>query len=88
VQIFLDAIIGQGDERQLALAPSKLTEFVQLIRDRFEDAARQGEIPVLLTSATVRPFVRTIVERFRSATPVLSQNEIPPRIKLKTVGSI
>jgi flagellar biosynthesis protein FlhA len=87
-QIFLDAIIGQGDERQLALAPSKLTEFVQLIRDRFEDAARQGEIPVLLTSATVRPFVRTIVERFRSATPVLSQNEIPPRIKLKTVGSI
>ena len=36
----------------------------------------------------IRPFVRGIVERFRAQTPVLSQGEIHPRARLKTVGSI
>jgi flagellar biosynthesis protein FlhA len=58
------------------------------VRDRFEDAARDGEAPVLLTSPAARPFVRSIVERFRPQTPVLSQSEIHPRVRLKTVGSI
>jgi flagellar biosynthesis protein FlhA len=47
-----------------------------------------GESPVLLTSPVVRPYVRSIVERFRPATVVLSQNEIYPKAKLKTVGQV
>ena len=35
--------------------------------------AREGEAPVLVTSAAIRPFVRSLVERFRSQTTVLSQ---------------
>jgi flagellar biosynthesis protein FlhA len=87
-QAFADSIVGQGDDRQLAMQPSKLSEFIMLVRDAFEDAARMGEAPVLLTSPGIRPFVRSIVERFRSQTPVLSQAEIHPRMRLKTVGSI
>ena len=82
------SIVGQGEERQLAMQPSRLSEFIGLVRDRFEDAARQGENAVLVTSPGIRPFVRTIVERFRSQTTVLSQSEIHPRARLKTVGSI
>jgi flagellar biosynthesis protein FlhA len=70
------------------MQPSKLSEFITLIRERFEDAAREGEAPVLVTSPTVRPFVRSIVERFRTQTSVLSQSEIHPRARLKTVGGI
>jgi flagellar biosynthesis protein FlhA len=70
------------------MQPSKLTEFVNLVRDRFEDAAREGEAPVLLTSPAARPFVRGIIERFRPQTTVLSQGEIHPRVRLKTVGSV
>jgi flagellar biosynthesis protein FlhA len=87
-QAFADSIIGQGDERTLAMQPSKLSEFITLVRERFEDAAREGEAPVLVTSASIRPFVRGIVERFRAQTPVLSQAEIHPRVRLKTVGSV
>jgi flagellar biosynthesis protein FlhA len=87
-QAFADSIIGQGDDRTLAIQPSRLSEFITLIRERFEDAAREGEAPVLVTSASIRPFVRGIVERFRSQTPVLSQAEIHPRVRLKTVGSV
>jgi flagellar biosynthesis protein FlhA len=87
-QAFAESIVGQGDERHLAMQPSRLTEFITLVRERFEEAARAGEAPVLVTSAAVRPFVRSIIERFRAQTPVLSQAEIHPRARLKTVGSI
>jgi flagellar biosynthesis protein FlhA len=85
---FADALVGTGDEKQLALAPSRLQEFIRGVRETFERAALAGDSPVLLTSPTVRPYVRSIIERFRGQTPVMSQNEIHPRARLKTVGSI
>jgi flagellar biosynthesis protein FlhA len=87
-QAFAESLVGQGDERQLAMQPSRLSEFITSVRERFEEAAREGEAPVLVTSSNVRPFVRGIVERFRAQTPVLSQGEIHPRARLKTVSSI
>lgn len=87
-QNFADSLIGQDDDRQLAMAPSQLQEFITLVRDQFEHAAAEGENPVLLTSPSVRPYVRSIIDRFRSQTFVMSQNEIHPQAKLKTVGQI
>ncbi len=87
-QAFAESLIGQGEERSLAMQPSKLSEFMTVVRERFEQAAREGEAPVLVTSAAIRPFVRSLVERFRSQTTVLSQAEIHPRARLKTVGSV
>jgi flagellar biosynthesis protein FlhA len=87
-QAFAESIVGQGDDKNLAMQPSRLTEFITLVRERFEEAARAGEAPVLVTSGGARPFVRGIVERFRAQTPVLSQAEIHPRARLKTVGGI
>jgi flagellar biosynthesis protein FlhA len=87
-QHFAESIIGDGDDRQLAMAPSQIQEFITRVRDEFEAAAQMGENPVLLTSAQARPFVRSIMERFRPQTAVLSQNEIHARTKLKSVGSI
>jgi len=85
---FAEALVGAGEEKQLALAPSRLQEFIRGVRDTFERAALSGESPVLLTSPGIRPYVRSIVERFRGQTPVMSQSEIHPRARLKTVGQI
>ncbi len=87
-QAFAESIVGQGDDRSLAMQPSKLTEFINQVREKFEQAARDGEAPVLVTSPNIRPFVRGIVERFRAQTSVLAQSEIHPRARLKTVASI
>jgi flagellar biosynthesis protein FlhA len=87
-QAFAESIVSHGEERSLAMQPSRLTEFVGLVRERFEQAAREGEAAVLLTSPSARPFVRSIVDRFRPQTSVMSQNEIHPRVRLKTVGSV
>ncbi|MGV8998094.1 MAG: flagellar biosynthesis protein FlhA [Parvibaculaceae bacterium] len=87
-QSFAESIVGQGEDRQLAMQPSKLQEFITSMRETYEEAGRSGESPVLLTSPGVRPFVRSIVERFRPQTFVMSQSEIHPRARLRTIGSI
>jgi len=87
-QTFAESIVGQGEDRQLSMQPSRLQEFIQLIRTTFERHAMLGENPVLLTSPLARPFVRSIIERFRPATAVMSQNEIHPKARIKTVGTI
>ena len=83
-----EAIIGQGDEMQLAMAPTKLQEFIGRIREVFDELVNQGEIPVLLCSPAARPYVRSIIERIRPFTPVLSQNEIHPSAKIRTLAQI
>ncbi|MBV1799255.1 flagellar biosynthesis protein FlhA [Siccirubricoccus sp. G192] len=85
---FAESLAGPPEERQLAMAPSRLQEFMQRLRESFDAAAAAGESPVLVCSGGIRGHVRAIVERFRPATTVLSQNEIHPRARIRTVGSI
>ena len=87
-QSFSEAIVGQGDDRQLSMAPSKLQQFITAVRTVFERHAMQGETPVLLVSPGIRPFVRSVIERFRPITIVMSQNEIHPKAKIKTLGQV
>ena len=87
-QTFAESVTGTGEDRQLSLPPSRLQEFIAGLRNTFERQAMMGETPVLLTSPAVRPFVRSIVERFRPMTVVMSQNEVHPKAQIKTVGQI
>jgi len=87
-QTFVEALVGTGEEKQLSMAPSRLQEFISAIRQTFERHAMMGEMPILLTSPPIRPFVRSIVERFRPSTIIMSQNEIHPKAKIKTVGQV
>ncbi len=85
---FADALVGPPEDRQLAIAPSRLGDFMQRFRVVFEAAVGAGEAPVLLCSSGIRSHVRAIVERLRPATPVLSQAEIFPRARIRTVGTL
>ena len=87
-QAFSESLVGEGEERQLAMPPSKLQEFIQAVRETYEKFAAEGETPVLLTSPGIRPYVRSVVERFRPQTCILSQNEIHPKAKIKTLGQV
>jgi flagellar biosynthesis protein FlhA len=87
-QAFAESIVGQGEERQLAMAPTQLQQFITQVREAFDEAGAKNEVPVLLTSPQSRPFVRSIVERFRPQTVVMSQNEIHASVRLRTLGQI
>ncbi len=87
-QAFAESLTGAGEEKHLAMPPSRLQQFLQAIRATYEDLAMKGESPALLTSPTIRPYVRSIIERFRPQTVVISQNEIHPRAKIRTIAQI
>ncbi|MFA5122309.1 flagellar biosynthesis protein FlhA [Zavarzinia sp.] len=87
-QAFAEALIGPGEEKQLTLAPSRLQQFIQSVKSTLDRVAADGELPVVLTSPAIRPYVRSIVERFRPQTVVMSQNEIHPRARIRTLGQI
>ena len=87
-QAFAESIVGEGDDRQLSMAPSKLQEFIKLVRGGFERHALTGQTPVLLTSPGIRPYVRSIIERFRPSTVVMSQNEVHAKVQIKTLGQV
>ncbi len=84
---FIEALVGDGEIKQLAMAPSKLQEFVARIKQIF-DKSFVNDAPVLLTAPYLRPYIRSVIERFRPSTTVMSQNEIHPKAKIKTVGQI
>ncbi|ARJ64773.1 flagellar biosynthesis protein FlhA [Magnetospirillum sp. ME-1] len=87
-QAFAESLVGTGEEKQISMAPSQLQDFISRTRQTFERFAMQGETPILLTSPMVRPYVRSIVERFRPMTVVMSQSEIHPKARIKTLGQI
>ncbi|NDC56021.1 MAG: hypothetical protein EBZ69_04310, partial [Alphaproteobacteria bacterium] len=87
-QNFAESLVGQGEDKQLAMQPSLLQSFIRHVREVYEKHAMMGENPVLVTSPAIRPYVRSIIERFRSQTAVLSQNEIHAKAKIKTLGMI
>jgi flagellar biosynthesis protein FlhA len=85
---FAESLTGPPEERQLAMAPTKLQEFVRKLGDVYEKASVGGELPVVLSSGQIRAHVRAIVERVRPGTAVLSQVEIFPRARIRTVGTV
>lgn len=86
-QLFQEGLMG-NEEKQLSIPPTKLQEFIAAVKRNYEQFAMKGESPVLLTSPGIRPYVRSIVERFRPSTVILSQNEIHPKVKIKTIGQL
>lgn len=88
-QAFTDSLIGMdGEEKQLAMAPTQLQDFITAVRKIYDDFGKEGETPVMLTSPQIRPYVRSVIERFRPQTMVMSQNEIHPKAKIKTLGQV
>ena len=87
-QSFIEALQGEGEEKILTLAPSRIQDFITTVRQKYEALGLQGESPIMLTSPSIRPYVRSIIERFRPQTVVLSQNEIHPKARIKTVGQL
>ena len=88
---FSDAIISgdkDGTERQLAMAPDKIQSFLRNTSDTFTRQFNSGISPILLTSPIARPFARLLIERSLPTVSVLSQTEISPKAKLRTVATV
>ena len=48
-QAFIESISGEGDEKVLAMQPTRIQEFITTVRQKYETLGMQGESPILLT---------------------------------------
>jgi flagellar biosynthesis protein FlhA len=88
-QNFNDSLVDLGGEmKQLSMEPSKVQDFVQKVKDSIKNANEKGLSPVIVTSSSIRPYVRSIIERFSYTTKILSQNEIHHKSKIKVLGQV
>lgn len=87
-QTISDAVVGDGESRQLALPPSQMQEFIFRCNETYDRLAMIGEMPVLVTTAYVRSFIRSILERVRPSVVIMSQNEVHPKIKIRSLGQL
>jgi flagellar biosynthesis protein FlhA len=85
---FVESLVGQGEDRQLVMAPSSLQAFVTTVREFYDRMATDGQLPCMLTNPSIRPYVRSVMERIRPATVVLSQNEVHSRMRVRNLGVI
>lgn len=84
----IESLVGPADDRHLAMAPSRLSDFINRLRATLDQVSGTGEAAVVLVSGSIRPQIRAIVERIRPHTPVLAQNEISPRVRIRTLATI
>lgn len=83
-----DSMVGEGESRQLALPPSQMQEFIFRCNETYDRLAMMGEMPVLVTTAYVRSFIRSILERVRPSVVIMSQNEVHPKVKIRSLGQL
>ena len=72
----------------LALSPSVAQRLMQKLNQTVEQAVNTDGQPVMLVSPMVRPHLAQLVMRFLPSVPVISQAEIPPDIRLASVGTV
>ena len=87
-QAFVESVVDEDGERQLAMAPSALQEFTKRVKEVYQEQNERGVSPVLLVSPAIRPYVRTVIERFNPNIMIISQNEIHVSARIRTIGLI
>jgi flagellar biosynthesis protein FlhA len=87
-QTFAEALVGSPEERQLAMAPSRLQDFVGRMAEVVDAVSAAGEMPVIVCSGPVRPHLRDIVARTRPSVPVLAQGEVHISARIRMRGTI
>jgi flagellar biosynthesis protein FlhA len=72
----------------LALAADKAEALTLAVAHRAREAEREGEMPVLVCAAPLRPALRKLVRAAAPRLPVLSYAELGPQLRLDTRGVV
>ena len=72
----------------LALAPEKAEAFTLAVAQRAREAERDGEMPVLVCAAPLRPAVKKLVRTATPRLPVLSYAELGSQLRLESKGVV
>jgi len=83
-----DAVQLSEQGSYLAIEPNTAQRILATIRQNAEKFDSSGALPVLMASPTIRRHVKKLTERFMPNLAVISHNEIPPNIKIQSLGVV
>jgi flagellar biosynthesis protein FlhA len=82
-----DGVVHSEQGSYLALEPRQAKELMTRFRRVVETAGSAGN-PVILCSPNTRMYVRQLLERFLPNVAILSHSEIPPSIRVLSLGMV
>lgn len=72
----------------LALDPVSTQTLFQKLSEQINRLLQSGQQPIVLTSPTIRMYLRQIIERSMQDIPVLSYSELEPNVEIQSVGVV
>jgi len=87
-EIIADAVQLSEQGSYLAIDPNTAQRILAAIRRNAERFDALGALPVLISSPGIRRHVKKLTERFMPNLAVISHNEIPPNIKIQSLGAV
>ncbi|ACH40759.1 flagellar biogenesis protein FlhA [Citrifermentans bemidjiense Bem] len=83
-----DAVQLSEQGSYLAIEPGVAQRILAAIRRNAEQFDATGVLPVLMASPSIRRHVKKLTERYMPNLAVISHNEIPPNIKIQSLGVV
>ena len=83
----IDGVVHSDQGSYLALEPRQAKDIMTRFRRTVETAGSAGN-PVVLCSPAARTYVRQLLERFLPNVAILSHSEIPPSIRVLSLGMV
>lgn len=72
----------------LTMDPQSTQTVFQKLTEQINRLVQMGQQPILLTSPTIRMYLRQIIERSMQDIPVLSYSELEPNVEIQSVGVV
>ncbi|SEB47127.1 flagellar biosynthesis protein FlhA [Paenibacillus sp. GP183] len=81
--------VQQSDQGSyLALDPSSSQIIFHRVSEQVSKLIQSGQQPVILTSPTIRMYLRQLLERTMQDIPVLSYSELEPSVEIQSMGVV
>jgi flagellar biosynthesis protein FlhA len=81
--------VQQSDQGSyLALDPSSSQMIYHRVSEQVSKLIQSGQQPVILTSPTIRMYLRQLLERTMQDIPVLSYSELEPSVEIQSMGVV
>jgi len=87
-QVLIDSIQKTEMGKNIIVHPLTMDKILGETWSLMQIAFQQGIQPVFVTTATLRPYFRRLIERSLPGLPVLSMNEIVPEIRVFNLGVV
>jgi flagellar biosynthesis protein FlhA len=83
-----DAVQQSDQGSYLAMDPASSQAIYQRLSEQVNRLVQSGQQPIILTSPTIRMYLRQLLERSLQDIPVISYSELEPSIEVQSVGVV